>query len=80
MSGGNEKCQHVWLETVLARKHGANLHVGRSRMRSYPLDSAGSETGYNIMKCNEHHNEMSTEIFGTTDFIEQNLSSQADTS
>jgi hypothetical protein len=32
------------------------------------------------MKCNEHHNELSTEIFGTTDFIEQNLSLQADRS
>ena len=43
MSGGNKKSQHVWLKIVLARNHGANLHVGRNRMRSGQMDLTGSK-------------------------------------
>jgi hypothetical protein len=42
VSGGNENSQHVWLESVLARDHGANLRIGRNRMISCQLDLAGS--------------------------------------
>jgi hypothetical protein len=68
------------LESVLARNHGANLTRRKEQDEKLPTGLSWVKTGYNIMKCDELRNELNTEIFGTTDFIEQNLSLQADRS